>query len=325
METTGQLTFSDDPLLTGVNEIYLLIESGDFSAASEKADLLLTANPDYPGLSEAFRTSRFWQIRLEEAHKKPEGIDRATFLMDQWKEFSRYAEEKKLIDSSAFKSVQKFIYYTAAEHYKIAFHLNQTERFGNLVSLGICFLMLGEYLHAVETFEYAKSSTKADAKIISLLAESYFQTGDIPKSLLLFREAFALDPSAIDLSLIHAKPVVDLLDLSKKLKPASSDPREWIPVAGHISDLFYVRRQINNQQLDAIKKEIYNLEKNYQSLTIEQKNISQTTPRLITKYLWLYDYYSFQTYNYDNASQIRDRLIEIDKGIFVDYFKNVKR
>ena len=45
MDKNGQLTFSDDPLLQGTNEMYMFIESGDFNLAVKKLDELLTINP----------------------------------------------------------------------------------------------------------------------------------------------------------------------------------------------------------------------------------------------------------------------------------------
>ena len=59
MYKNGQLTFSDDPLLQGTNEMYMFIESGDFSLAVKKLDELLTINPEYPGLAESYRVARF--------------------------------------------------------------------------------------------------------------------------------------------------------------------------------------------------------------------------------------------------------------------------
>jgi tetratricopeptide (TPR) repeat protein len=325
MEKNGQLTFTDDTLLSDVNEAHQFLETGDFVNAAARSDVLLNSHPEYPGLAEIYRVARYWQPRMEEAFLKDEGIDRANFLMDQWNTFMDYAHEKKIGESSAFGSARKYIYNMTAEHYKIAFHLNQAEKFGNLMNLGICFMNLGEYRQAVDTFEYAKSSIKTDARLFSLLAESYFQIGEIPKSLLLFREAFFIEPTLVDMSMVTAKPVLDLIDLVKKYKPAAADPREWVPVIGHIHDIFYVKRQLNTQQLESIRKEVYTLERTYQSLKPENKNVVGTTPRLITKYLWLYDYYSYQNYNFENASQIRDRLLELDRDLFIEYFRTQKR
>ena len=36
MDKNGQLTFSDDPILNGINEVYQLIEKGEFAAGGDK-------------------------------------------------------------------------------------------------------------------------------------------------------------------------------------------------------------------------------------------------------------------------------------------------
>jgi hypothetical protein len=51
---------------------------------------------------------------------------------------------------------------------------------------------------------------------------------------------------------------------------------------------------------------------------VENSNI---VPRLINKYLWLLDYYTLQNYNFDTITQIRDRLIKIDRKLFQEYFE----
>lgn len=325
MDTFGQLTFADDNRIPALNEVYTLIETGDFAAAASLLDPLLTSDPDCQIYVEAFRTARYWQSRVDDISRKGEGIDRANFLMDEWAQFAEYAVQKKIDQAEAFRSVRTFIFHAAADNFIVAFHLNQAEKTGSLVNLGICFMTLGEFTRAVESFELARGSGRHDSKLLSLLAESYFQTGDIPKALLSFREAFANDPASIDLSIIHAKPVTDLIEMIKRSKPNIRDIREWIGIFGHITDVFYVKRHINTQQLESIKKEIYNLERSLSTLSGDQRDASSITPRLITKYLWLYDYYIFQNYNFENASQIRERLLEIDQPLLFDYFKKEKR
>ena len=66
MDNNGQLTFSDDPVLNGLNEVYQLIEKGEFTAAVEKADELMNIDPNYPGLLEGYRTAKFWNNRERE-------------------------------------------------------------------------------------------------------------------------------------------------------------------------------------------------------------------------------------------------------------------
>lgn len=210
MDKDGQLTFSDDPLLNGINEVYQFIESGNFAGAVEKLDILMNIDPDYPGLIEGYRTARFWNNREKELNALQDGKDTADFLMKQWKIFEEYAYEKDITKSTSYSAVMKYIFFKASEHYKISFKKQEgnTNNFDLLLNLGDCFLRLKEYKNTVETLEYARNSYKSSARLLSILGEAYYHLQDIPKCLLYFREAFFINPSEIELSMIQAKPII---------------------------------------------------------------------------------------------------------------------
>ena len=85
------------------------------------------------------------------------------------------------------------------------------------------------------------------------------------------------------------------------------------PYTDIINDIFYVKRNLSAHQVETIQKDIYNLEVTYQKMNKGQVEGSNILPRLINKYLWLLDYYTLQSYNFDNVTQIRDRLVNIDR------------
>jgi len=324
MDNNGQLTFSDDPLLERSNQIYQLIEEGNFSEAIEGLDILMNTDSEYPGLIEGYRTAKFWFNRDRELKSLKDGRETADFLMREWNLFDEYAEEKQMKKSASYKSVMRYIFFKASEHYKLSFQKREdtTSSFDLLLNLGECFLRLSEYKYSIETLEFARNSYKSNARLLSLLGESYYYMDDIPKSLLHFREAFFATPSDIDMNLITAKPVKDIIEIVINEKPDYPDIREWIPVYGFLSDILYVRRNLSKHLMENIEKDIYNLEIIYHKMDSEQINTSNAKPRLINKYLWMLDYYEFQHYSFDNLSQIRSRLISIDRDLFEDYFKN---
>ncbi len=326
MDKDGQLTFSDDPILNVINEVYQLIERGDFGSAVEKVDGLMDIDADYPGLIEAYRVAKFWQNRQKEIVNLEEGKETAEYLMEQWEIFSEYAEGKGMTASSSFKSAMRFVFFKAADHYQFAFKEQQdtSKNFQFLLNLGDCFLRLEEYGRAIETLEFAKSSYKSNARLMAILGEAYYHTGDVPKSILCFREAFFIDPAEIDLGVLKAKPVLDLIDIVRSERADPRDIVEWIPVYGFIHDIFYVKRNLNAHQVENIEKDIYNLEVTFQKMNTTQVESSNIVPRLLNKYIWLLDYYTLQNYNFDNITQIRERLLNIDRELFQDYFTGKK-
>lgn len=321
MDQEGQLLFSDDPFLIGCNTAFQLIEEGKFAEALEKIDELMDRNPDFPGLAETYRTAKFWISRVKDIDGLEEGKMTADFLMKEWEEFTKYAAGKGMVDSAPYNSAMKNIFFRASEHYTIAFVKEQStvDNFDLLINLGICFIRLEDYRRAIETLEYARSSLRSSAKLLSLLGEANYQINEIPKSLLYFKEAFFVSPSEIDLSLIRSKPVRDLAEISGKLKP-HADAREWIPVFGHLQDIFYVKRHLNSQQVESIKREIYTMETALHQSGREKADETNIIPRLINKYLWMLDYFEFQNYDFNSITEIRSRLLKLDKDLFKDYF-----
>ena len=126
------------------------------------------------------------------------------------------------------------------------------------------------------------------------------------------------------MSLINAEPILQIIESCKKLKP-ESDIREWIPVIGHITDVFYVKRQIGIAQIESLKRDTLNLEKSFQTLSINQRDRSAITPRLLNRYLWMHDYFTIQNYQPDQGMKIRDRILEIDRNLFTEFFKRIAK
>jgi tetratricopeptide (TPR) repeat protein len=327
MDRDGQLTFSDDPLLPGINEAYQLIEEGNFIEAAKIIDGLMNQSTDYPGLIEGYRTAKFWNNRKDEIDNSIQGKKKADYFMRQWNEFNKYAIEKNMTDSAAYRAARKYVFQNASMHYKIAFQNQEStaDNFDLLVNLGICFLTIGEYNNTIETLEYARSSYKSDAKLLSILAEAYYHTNEIPRSLLYFREAFLINPAEIELDLLKSKPIQELIEIVQSEKPGCTDVREWIPILGSTEDIFYVKRPLNSQQVEAIKREIYNMEKSFQTMNRDKIAETNIIPRLINKYLWMLDYFEQQNYDFESVTDIRKRLIKLDKELFEDYFKKNDR
>jgi tetratricopeptide (TPR) repeat protein len=151
--------------------------------------------------------------------------------MHQWNEFDAWSRERQSAETSSWQAARKFVFFTASEHYAIAFRNDQspTDNFSLLLNLGVFFITLREYRRCIETLEYARAPFNGNARIVAMLAESYFHTGEISKSLLYFREAFLIDPAEIDLDLLTAQPLRDALELTRSHKPDPAQQKEWLP------------------------------------------------------------------------------------------------
>ena len=88
-----------------------------------------------------------------------------------------------------------------------------------------------------------------------------------------------------------------------------------------ITDIFYVRRNLNKHQVESLKREVFNLENTMSRLGLDEIEATNILPRMLNKYLWLLDYYEHQNTNPENTGQIRSRLLALDSELFGDYFR----
>jgi hypothetical protein len=82
-----------------------------------------------------------------------------------------------------------------------------------------------------------------------------------------------------------------------------------------------VRRNLNKHQFESLKREVFNLENSLTRLSSDDIDATNVIPRLLNKYLWLLDYYAHQNVNAENREEIKNRLLNLDKDLFDDFFK----
>jgi len=323
MEDNGQLTFSDDPSLNLTNMVYQFIEDGEFQNAVDKLNSLMDINPNYPGVIDSYRVSKFWLNRNQEMLSLADGKKTADFLMKEWEIFEVYSADNNLKDTQAYKAIMKQIFFKASENYKKAFKRKEDTRdnFNLLLNLGDCFLRLEDYKNTIEILEYARNSYKNNSRLLSALGEAFFHKEEYSESLLYFKEAFFINPAEINLKLLKAVPILEIIDIIKTERPEYYDIRDWIPIYGFLADIFYVRRNLSRRQLESLRTDIYNLEKSYIQMDKDKINETSILPRLINKYLWILEYYEFQEFNKTHLMEIQKRLIKLDENLFKEYFE----
>ena len=69
-----------------------------------------------------------------------------------------------------------------------------------LLQIGRCCKGIGNYERAIENLERANIERKDDARILAELADCYSLVNESRAAKVFFREAFFLDPQAIDLA-----------------------------------------------------------------------------------------------------------------------------
>jgi len=121
----------------------------------------------------------------------------------------------------------------------------------------------------------------------------------------LFREAFFIDPSKIDIRFLESALILKLRDSVAQLGFKDEELNEWIPVYGYLWGVFSVKRELKQTEAGRLKQSIFSLEAEYDSNPARQAVLR---PRLLNHYFWLIDYYEN---NHEDPSLIEEVLLKI--------------
>ena len=90
MENGGQLTFDDDPLFVKQNKAHKLLEEGMFEEAIDMYETIMEENPNFPGVGDGAKASKFWLNKIGKIKKYANPYDKGKLLLKEWKDFEKY-------------------------------------------------------------------------------------------------------------------------------------------------------------------------------------------------------------------------------------------
>ena len=174
-----------------------------------------------------------------------------------------------------------------------------------LLQAGRCCKGAGDWEDALKYLELASRLKREDSAILSELADVNALLGEERAAKVLFREAFYLDPSGIDLSAMESEMIIQLRDRIRDLGRKEIELAEWIPVLGYIWGVFSVKRELKPVELGRLKQSILSLENEYRSKNGEDPLLK---PRLLNRYFWLMDHCE---HNRDTSGLLDETMLKI--------------
>ena len=84
MENGGQLTFEDDPLYVKQNKAHKFLEEGNFSNAISLYESIIKENPNFPGVLDGIKASKFWKNKKNKLTKFITAYDKGKLLLKEW-------------------------------------------------------------------------------------------------------------------------------------------------------------------------------------------------------------------------------------------------
>jgi tetratricopeptide (TPR) repeat protein len=295
----------------------LALRGGMFSDAIDALESLLEKDMEFPGAASALKCAGFWKERGEKEESQFEGFERGEQLLGQWRLFQAFVERIADLPERCLFAIKQFVFSTALAGYRTV--APDAEEGGDpyvLLQIGRCCKGTGNYERAIDCLERANREARDDARILAELADCYSLVNESRAAKVFFREAYYVDPQAIDLAGLES-PLV--LRLAAKLRARGlTEPllSEWMPVYGTIWGVFSVKREMKPLEFGKLKQAIYRLETECRQPGPERE---RAVPRLINRYFWLIDHYMTTGEPRERIEEVLAKLRETDPGVHAEY------
>ena len=273
-----------------------------------------------------------------------EGFERGEQLLGQWRLFQAFAARLADTPERCLFAIKQFVFSSALASYGATGSGAAGGGFGAagggfdaaaagpdeaapadaetgedpylLLQIGRCYKGLGNYERAIECLERANRQGRDDARVLSELADSYSLVNESRAAKVFFREAFYVDPQAVDLAGLESPLVSRLAARLREKGYVEPLLNEWIPVYGAVWGVFNVKREMKPLEFGKLKQAIYHLEKERR---IPGPEGERAVPRLINRYFWLIDHYLTTGEPRERVEEVLQKLKETDPGVHEAY------
>ena len=314
-----------------IQQAYGRLKEEDAVTALSLLQEALKIDFEHPEVKYALKCVNWWLERIKRLDDFHEPFEKGGYILSQWKSFHSFlnqiGENAGLVSAGAYGSGESFS--TDSCHYalrRFAFSL-ALKYFGDLLvnagnhpdpevllQMGRCYKGVGNYEEAVKYLEQAVHFRGEDSAALAELADVNALLGDPRAAKVLFREAFYLDPQAVDLLSMESEMIIRLRQKVAELGYSGRDLAEWIPVYGALWGIFSVRRELKPVELGRLKQSI---------LALESESVSKPAdfvkPRLLNRYFRIIDHYG-DTREYSDVVEETMRKIKfVDPAIYEQY------
>jgi tetratricopeptide (TPR) repeat protein len=296
-----------------LKDLCQFVKNGRFNEALEQ--IMEFIGPEKAGDLEnepLYQSTLFWKGTMNAAAAL-EPYTSSEFLTTQWNEFAGTDYSQPLPESFRY-ALKEYVYNAALSGYLELYKLSGITDTIVLTRIGALRKGLGDYELAIQSFEQARSRAMEDAGITAALADCYALIDEPRAAKLLFREAFFLDPEAVDYRQCEAPFIKRIAaDLLARDIP-HEDVCFWIPVMATVEDVFNVRRELKPVEIGRLTQSIRELERRH----AEQPS-SRTRALLLNRYFWLADHCRTSKAPREDLDEVLKRIQQLDPEIYERY------
>ncbi|MBN2532802.1 MAG: hypothetical protein JXB88_07925 [Spirochaetales bacterium] len=317
-KTENYSSFNSEEISKILNNVFLHFKDGLFDEAIELLEEALKIDFEYKGVTSALKCATFWSERQKKLENIKDRYDQAEFLISQWEFFSQFLNQIGETSERCLYSIKQFVFGRA-----LTLYLKIFDDFGFydadiLLKLGHCYKVIGDFDKAIEYLGIANQQKAGNAVIMAQLADCYSLINEIRISKALFREAFFIEPDAINLLTIDSGMIHKLVGKCREIGIKPGELNKWIPVYGTIYGVFNIKRELKPLEFGKLRQSIYALEK---EITENPETGEINKPVLINHYFWLIDHYICTGEDTSKIEEVLKKLKYFDSTIYHEYIQ----
>ncbi|MBN2544920.1 MAG: tetratricopeptide repeat protein [Spirochaetes bacterium] len=312
---------NDLDLVNLINSSLDLLKIGEFNRAIISFNNALKQNYSNLIAESGIKCCKYWIARLNKFNNLNESYKKGKTLLEEWFKFENFIQTIKNIQSKVTTNIMHFIFNTALDEFKKVKLENKIFDLDITFNIALCYKKIGNYTEAIKNLAEAMSYENDNSNVMCQLADCYALIDEEKKAKLLFREAFFIDPSSIELNLLDSNIINYIIAKIKDYKISSNEINYWIPVYGRILGILNIYRELLPIEAAKIKKEILSIENNFGS-TLDDDNILKS--KLLNLCLWYYDFVKYYKKDKSDLSEIEYKIKNTSEHIYNIFFKNMK-
>lgn len=328
--TGGQRIFRDESITQILNTVSQNLKEGLFSEAIDALEKVLEHDVEYPGAASTLKCAGFWKERLEKERAPHDGFEKGEHLLAQWKLFQVFAERLADVPERCMFAIKQYVFSSALACYLTVTAEGDTGGDPDiLLQVGRCCKGIGNYERAIEYLERANREKREDARILAELADCYSLVNESRAGKVFFREAFFIDPQAVDLAGLESPLVQRITARLRAMGHAGPALNEWFPVYGTIWGVLGVKREMKPLEFGKLKQAIYQLEKDLGASRAGREGAGAPArpgaarellvPRLINRYFWLIDHYMTAGEQRERVEEVLAKIRDLDPRVHAEY------
>jgi tetratricopeptide (TPR) repeat protein len=289
-----------------LKQAYDKLKASDAVAACALLEQALDLDFENEEIKHALKCVHWWleHTRRIDVIKTP--FEKGGILFSLYKQYYVFLGQFDRIYDQCQYAIRYFVFSRILFFFEglLGDHSNQHDP-GFLLLTGRCYKGLGNYDEALAYLEQAIRVRREDAEILAEVADINALLAHTKAAKALFREAFFLDPSKINLRSLESALILKLRDEVSALGYKEEELCEWIPVYGYLWGVFSVKRELKQMEAGRLKQSIFSLEAEYD---VNPSRREMLKPRLLNHYFWLIDHYEI---NHEDPSLIEETILKI--------------